>query len=287
MGSDLEEFFRRWEWRLIHSTRGANAIRARGALTADAEMQATIDQFREALRARRDAARAAVASRAEQAGAAKESAERALRARGVDVPGALSYPAGDARPRIGLVLTLLTLLAVTAIAAAAAGAFLGLHAIGTVGPEIGVIALAAIIGSVAGEALMGIAARWALAIGLAVLALGAASAYLVALVSDLIPERRLLLASLFVIVAVLTGAIWAISVSARSPRQRRAERREVSGLLRTLEKARADQVAATAELASLGAEWDAWFAKADAIGREAAAIVAAGPAPDKATSLVA
>jgi hypothetical protein len=168
-------------------------------------------------------------------------------------------------PRISTLMALLLTAAIAAAAAFAAGVFLGLTAPSTYAPEIAVVILAALTGGIAGDALTRTRTHWAIGIAAGVTALGGISAYLVAWVAGLMPERRLLITALFLIVALAAGAVWALHALARRPRDDEAQEVAVARRVAGLNTARAELRVARAELEGVDGEWGAHLEEAAAL----------------------
>jgi hypothetical protein len=246
---------KRWEWRMIHSPQGAIALRQSGAPDADAQIAALGEQAMEEMKAAHQAARQAPALRVEELTGRVEDIQQQLRSLGVGDETPVFTPRTDMLPRISTLMALLLTATLAAAAAFAAGVFLGLSAPSTYAPEIAVVILAALIGGIAGDALTRTRTHWAIGIAAGVTALGGIAAYLVAWVAGLMPERRLLITALFLIVALAAGAVWALHALARRPRDDDAQEVAVARRVAGLSSARAELRSAQAELAGVDAAW--------------------------------
>ena len=262
----------RWEWRMIHSPQGAIALRERGAADADAQVRALGEQATEEMKGAHQAARHDVARSVSEIEGRVADIEQQLRTLGVAGDAPAIAPRTDMLPRIGTLTALLITLALAAAAVFAAGAFLGLSAPSTYAPEIAVVVLAALVGGIAGDALTRIRTPWAVGIAAGATALGAISAYLVAWVAGLIPERRLLIAALFVIVALAAGAAWALRALARRPRDDEARQMAVARRVAGLGTARAELQVARVELEAVDGEWGVYLGEVEALCRRAVAV---------------
>jgi hypothetical protein len=269
---EAERIIARWDWRMIHSPQGAIALRQSGAPDADAQIAALGEQAMEEMKAAHQAARQAPALRVEELEGRVEDIQQQLRSLGVGDETPVFTPRTDMLPRTSTLMALLLTAAIAAAAAFAAGVFLGLSAPSTYAPEIAVVVLAALTGGIAGDALTRTRTHWAIGIAAGVTALGGISAYLVAWVAGLMPERRLLITALFLMTAVIVGVIWATTSFARSPRSNDAHdvatARRMSGLWAT----RAELRISLAVLEYLDVEWGAGARNVDALAARARAV---------------
>jgi hypothetical protein len=180
-------------------------------------------------------------------------------------------------PRITTLLSFLLTAAVATAAAFAAGAFLGLAATSSYVPAIAVVVLAAVLGGIAGDALTRVRTPWAIGVAAGATGLGAVAAYLVAWVAGLSAERRLLLAILFLITALVAAAIWAITSFARRPRSEDAQQVAVARRVAGLGEARGELRVVSAELEGLDGEWGVRVVEVEAICVRARSREACGP----------
>lgn len=265
----------RWEWRMIHSPQGAIALRRKGARDADQQVRALGEQATEEMRAAHQAARRGPARQVEELEGRVQDLERQLKSLGVTEEAPVFGPRTDMLPRLSTLIALLLTAAIAAAATFAAGSLLGLRAPSTYGPEIAVVVLAALVGGIAGDALTRTRTRWSIGIAVGVAGLGAISAYLVSWVAGLMPERRLLIAALFLIVALAAGAIWALRALSRRPRDEEAQEVAVARRVAGLSTARAELQVARVELEGVDDEWAACMGEAAALCGRAASVVRA------------
>ena len=266
---EADRIIARWEWRMIHSPQGAFALRAKAVPDADEQVRALGAQATEEMRAAHQAARQEPARRVTEAEGRVADIRRQLTALGVDETAPVITPRRDMLPRISMLIAILLTAAVAAAAALAAGTVLGFHAVSTSAPEIAVVVLGAIVGGIAGDALTRTRTRWAIGIAAGAGGLGAICAYLVAWVAGLMPERRLLLAALFIIVGVVAAAIWALTALARTPRDDDAQQVAIARRIAGLGQAQAELELARAELQGVDGEWEARVGKVEALCRRA------------------
>jgi hypothetical protein len=268
---EAERIIARWDWRMIHSPQGAIALRQKGAPDADTQIAALGDQAMEEMKAAHQAARQAPALRVQELEGRVEDIQQQLRSLGAGDETPVFGPRTDMLPRISTLMALLLTAAIAAAAAFAAGVFLGLSAPSTYAPEIAVVILAALTGGIAGDALTRTRTHWAIGIAAGVTALGGISAYLVAWVAGLMPERRLLITALFLIVALAAGAVWALHALARQPRDEEAQEVAVARRVAGLNTARAELRVARAELEGVDGAWGAHLEEAAALVQRAQA----------------
>lgn len=272
---EADRIIARWEWRMIHSPQGAIALREADAPDADARIAALGEQAMEEMRAAHQAARREPGRRVQELEGRVQDLERQLTSLGVSEDAPVFGPRTDMLPRMSTLIASLLTVATAAAAAFAAGSVLGLRAPSTYGPEIAVVVLAALVGGIAGDALTRTRTRWAIGIAAGVAGLGAISAYLVSWVAGLMPERRLLLAALFLIVALAAGAIWALRALSRRPRDEEAQEVAVARRVAGLSTARAELKVARVELEGVDDEWAACMGEAAALCGRAASVVRA------------
>ncbi len=257
----------RWDWRIIHSPHGALALRGSGAPDADAQIAALGEQATEEMKAAHLAERHAAALRVEELEGRVQDIQQQLTSLGAGGGSPVFTPRTDMLPRLSTLFALLLTTALAAAAVVAVGAFLGLTAPSTYGPEIAVVVLAALIGGIAGDALTRVRTRWSIGIAAAATALGAISAYLVAWVAGLMLERRLLISALFMVVALASGAVWALRALARTPRDKDAQEVAIARRTSALSTAKAELRVAQAELEGLDGEWGAHLEEISALCR--------------------
>jgi hypothetical protein len=262
---EADRIIARWEWRMIHSPQGAIALPTQGAPDADRQIAALGEQAMEEMKAAHQAARAEPARRVQEAEARVADLERQLRSLGASEDSAVITPRRDMLPRITTLLSFLLTAAVATAAAFAAGAFLGLTATSSYVPAIAVVVLAAVLGGIAGDALTRVRTPWAIGVAAGATGLGAIAAYLVAWVAGLSAERRLLLAILFLITALVAAAIWAITSFARRPRSEDAQQVAVARRVAGLGEARGELRVVRAELEALDGEWGVRVVEVEAV----------------------
>ena len=269
---EADRIIARWEWRMIHSPQGAIALRAKAVPDADDQVRALGEQATEEMRAAHQAARQDPARAVRELEGRVSDIEQQLKSLGVTDQTPVFTPRTDMLPRTSTLIALLLTAAIAAAAAFAAGSLLGLSAPSTYAPEIAVVILAALIGGIAGDALTRTRTSWAIGIAAGVTAMGAISAYLVAWVAGLMPERRLLITALYVIVALSAGAIWALRALARRPRDEEAQEVAIARRVAGLGTARAELQVARVELEGVDGEWGVYLGQVEALCRRAVAV---------------
>jgi len=269
---EADRIIARWEWRMIHSPQGAIALRRNGAPDADHQVRALGEQATEEIRAAHQSARRQPARVVQELEGRVKDIEQQLTSLGVDSTAPVFTPRSDMLPRTSTLIALLLTVAIAAAAVFAAGALLGLSAPSTYGPEVAVVVLAAIVGGIAGDALTRIRTQWAVGIAAGATALGAISAYLVAWVAGLSPERRLLITALFLVVVLAAGATWALRALARRPREEEAQEIAIARRVAGLSTARAELDVARVELEGVDGEWGVYLGEIEALCRRAVAV---------------
>ncbi len=217
----VEVLVRRWEWRLLGSDEGRRPERVRDlARQSQEELEAFIQERRSDL-----AANAKVTDQKLTAARERVAALADRVPPEADPPAPSGAAVLSSRVRLGIPMAILLTLAMMVLAVLATGAVVDLTAASTFVPVAAVTLLAAVVGGVAGSALSLERSRWAVGIAAIVLVLGALAAFLVAWVAGLALERRLLLAVVFVMLAAMSGAIWAFRSAAAQPREVRLDDR--------------------------------------------------------------
>ncbi len=112
--------------------------------------------------------------------------------------------------------------------------------------------------------------HWAIAVSAAAVVLGAAASYLVAWVSGLAEQSRLLLVVLFLVVAVVAATAWAMTALSSEALDRDALEVSIARRLADLNRVTQDLEVAQVEIASIDKTWEAAKGEGEGVGVRAA-----------------
>ena len=213
-----KEIIRRWEFRMVASARSAEGMRAQGRTPDPKELDGMVKQAHGELTIARVAEEAEPKRRRDEAAARVKTLDAELKFFDVDRETITFGPRTDGLPRTRLIVAIAITLIAAAIAAFATGAFTGDHSTNTMVAQMATVAMGALVGGIGGFSLASNRTPLVTGVAAAGLVLGTAAAWLVGWVAGLGQPNRLLLALLFLVVAVVAAAAWAMAFIGRAGR---------------------------------------------------------------------
>ena len=255
--SQAKEIIRRWEFRMVASARSADGMRAQGRTPDPKELDGMVKQAHGELTIARVAEEAEPMLRRDEATARVKTLDAELKSLGIDRETITFGPRTDGLPRTRVIVAIALTIISAVIAAFAVGAFTGNHSTNTMAAQIATVAMGALVGGFGGYSLASNRTPLVTGVAAAGLFLGTAAAWLVGWVAGVGQPNRLLLALLFLVVAVLAAAAWAMAFLGREPRDRDAQEIAVARRLSERGALLEQQAAAEARLAAIGVAWDA------------------------------
>ncbi len=258
--ASAKKIIHRWEYRILHSALGVDELGAK------AQVAGMTRQMNEELNRAHQAERATLASKVAELRGRKQVIEREMVNLGLSSDMVVFTPRTDMNPRMRKIVAIALTLMVAVIAAFATGAFLRLSATDTVVPAVACVLLAALLGGLAGDALTRLRTRWAIGVITVAVVLGAGASYLVAWISGLIQQSRLLLVVLFLVVAVVAATAWAMTALSNKALDRDALEVSAARRLADLNRVTQDLEVAQVELASIDGAWEAAKGEGEGVG---------------------
>ena len=265
-----KEIIRRWEFRMVASARSAEGMRAQGRTPDPKELDGMVKQAHGELTIARVAEEAEPKRRRDEAAARVKTLDAELKFFGIDRETITFGPRTDGLPRTRLIVAIAITLIAAAIAAFATGAFTGDHSTNTMVAQMATVAMGALVGGIGGFSLASNRTPLVTGVAAAGLVLGTAAAWLVGWVAGLGQPNRLLLALLFLVVAVVAAAAWAMAFIGREPRDRDAHEIAVARRLSERGVMLEQQADAESRLAAIGVAWDAAGEEVEGVRRRAA-----------------
>ncbi len=258
--ASAKTIIRRWEYRILHSALGVDELGAK------AQMAGMTRQMNEELNRAHQAERATLASKVAELRGRKQVIEREMVNLGLSSEMVVFTPRSDMNPRMRKIVAIALTLLAAVVAAFATGAFLRLSATDTVVPAVACVLLAALLGGLAGDALTRLRTRWAIGVITVAVVLGAGASYLVAWISGLVQQSRLLLVVLFLVVAVVAATAWAMTALSNKALDRDALEVSAARRLADLNRVTQDLEVAQVELASIDGAWGAAKGEGEGVG---------------------
>ena len=245
-------------------------MRAQGRTPDPKELDGMVKQAHGELTIARVAEEAEPKRRRDEAAARVKTLDAELKFFDVDRETITFGPRTDGLPRTRLIVAIAITLIAAAIAAFATGAFTGDHSTNTMVAQMATVAMGALVGGIGGFSLASNRTPLVTGVAAAGLVLGTAAAWLVGWVAGLGQPNRLLLALLFLVVAVVAAAAWAMAFIGREPRDRDAHEIAVARRLSERGVMLEQQADAESRLAAIGVAWDAAGEEVEGVRRRAA-----------------
>ncbi len=255
-----KKIIHRWEYRILHSALGVDELGAK------AQVAGMTRQMNEELNRAHQAERATLASKVAELRGRKLVIKGEMVNLGLSSEMVVFTPRTDMNPRMRKIVAIALTLMVAVIAAFATGAFLRLSATDTVVPAVACVLLAALLGGLAGDALTRVRTRWPIGVITVAVVLGAGASYLVAWISGLAEQSRLLLVVLFLVVAVVAATAWAMTALSNKALDRDALEVSAARRLADLNRVTQDLEVAQVELASIDGAWEAAKGEGEGVG---------------------
>ena len=245
-------------------------MRAQGRTPDPKELDGMVKQAHGELTIARVAEEAEPKRRRDEAAARVKTLDAELKFFGIDRDTITFGPRTDGLPRTRLIVAIAITLIAAAIAAFATGAFTGDHSTNTMVAQMATVAMGALVGGIGGFSLASNRTPLVTGVAAAGLVLGTAAAWLVGWVAGLGQPNRLLLALLFLVVAVVAAAAWAMAFIGREPRDRDAHEIAVARRLSERGVMLEQQADAESRLAAIGVAWDAAGEEVEGVRERAA-----------------
>jgi hypothetical protein len=245
-------------------------MRAQGRTPDPKELDGMVKQAHGELTIARVAEEAEPKRRRDEAAARVKTLDAELKFFGIDRETITFGPRTDGLPRTRIIVAIAITLITAAIAAFATGAFTGDHSTNTMVAQMATVAMGALVGGIGGYSLASNRTPLVTGVAAAGLILGTAAAWLVGWVAGLGQPNRLLLALLFLVVAVVAAAAWAMAFIGREPRDRDAHEIAVARRLSERGVMLEQQADAESRLAAIGVAWDAAGEEVEGVRRRAA-----------------